>query len=101
MPWHTISPASKIREGRVLAFSVAGRLLAVGRTATGYFAVDALCPHAGGNLGDGEVEHECVICPIHGYAYDVRSGVGVDDGSRVRVHRVELAGDVLRVELPD
>ena len=101
MPWHTISPASKIREGQVLAFTVAGRLLAVGRTATGYFAVDALCPHAGGNLGEGEVDKECVICPIHGYAYDVRSGVGVDDGSRVRVHRVELAGDVLSVELPD
>ena len=101
MRWHTLSPASRIREGQVLAFTIAGRLLAVGRSATGYFAVDASCPHAGGNLGEGEVENECVICPVHGFAYNVRSGCGLDDGSRLRVHRVELDGDVLRVELPD
>lgn len=102
MPWHTISPASRIREGQVLPFTVAGRLLAVGRTASGYFAVDGVCPHAGGNLGEGEVEGECVICPIHGFAYDVRSGLGKDDGGKLRLLRVELGGDdLLRIELPD
>lgn len=101
MPWHTISPASKIREGAVLPFTIAGRLLAVGRTATGYFAVDGICPHAGASLGEGEVEKECVICPVHGYAYDVRTGRGADDGGCVRVHRVELDEDDLRIELPD
>lgn len=101
MPWHTISPASRIREGQVVPFTIAGRLLAVGRTASGYFALDGICPHAGGSLGEGDVEKECVICPVHGFAYDVRSGLGLDDGARVRVHPVELDGDVLRVELPD
>jgi nitrite reductase (NADH) small subunit len=101
MAWHTLSPASRIREGQVLPFTIAGRLLAVGRTATGYFAVDGICPHAGASLGDGEVERECVICPVHGYAYDVRTGEGQDDGGRVRVHKIELDGDVLRIELPD
>lgn len=101
MRWHTLSPASQIREGQVLPFTIAGRLLAVGRTASGYFAVDGVCPHAGGNLGEGAVERECVICPIHGFAYDVRTGAGVDDGARVRVFRVERDGDALRIELPD
>jgi nitrite reductase (NADH) small subunit len=101
MSWHTLSPASRIRVGQVLPFTIAGRLLAVGRSASGYFAVDAICPHAGGSLGEGDIEDECVICPVHGYAYDVRTGEGKDDGARVRVHRVELAGDVLRIELPD
>jgi nitrite reductase (NADH) small subunit len=101
MPWHTLSPASKIREGQVLGFTIAGRLIAVGRTATGYFAVDGICPHAGGSLGEGDVENECVICPVHGFAYDVRSGDGKDDGARLRVHRIERDGDVLKIELPD
>ena len=101
MRWHTIAPASRIREGQVLPFTVAGRLVAVGRTASGYFALDGICPHAGGNLGEGEIDKECVIGPIHGFAYDVRSGRGADDDGRVRVHRVELEGDVLKVELPD
>ena len=101
MPWHTIEPASRIREGQVLAFTVAGRLLAIGRTASGYFAIDGICPHAGGSLGEGQLDGECVVCPVHGYAYDVRSGEGQDDPGRVRVHRVELTGDVLRVFLSD
>lgn len=101
MAWHTISPASQIRAGQVLAFSVAGRLLAVGRTRSGYFALDGICPHAGGSLGEGEIENECVICPLHGFAYDVRTGLGTDDEGRVRVYRVELEGDVLRIELPE
>ena len=101
MAWHSISPASQIRAGRVLAFRVAGRLLAVGRTETGYFALDGICPHAGGSLGEGEIENGCVICPLHGFAYDVRTGLGAEDGGRVRVHRVELEGDVLRIELPE
>jgi len=101
MPWHTLSPASSIRVGQVLPFTIAGRLLAVGRSESGYFAIDGICPHAGANLGDGEVDRDCVICPVHGYAYDVHTGAGVDDGGRVRVHRVELEGDVLKIELPD
>ena len=101
MSSHTISPASRIREGQVLCFTVAGRRLAVGRTARGYFALDDRCPHAGGSLGEGLVDGESVVCPIHGYAYDVTTGEGLDDGGEVRVHPCVLDGDVLRVQLRD
>ncbi len=101
MAWHTLEPASRIAVGRVLPFAIGGRLLAVGRTAAGYFAVDGVCPHAGGSLGEGEIDGECVVCPIHGFAYDVRSGRGVDDDGRLRVYETKLEGDVLRVLLPD
>jgi nitrite reductase (NADH) small subunit len=98
---HRISPASRIREGQVLCFTVAGRRLAVGRTARGYFALDDRCPHAGGSLGEGLLDGEALVCPIHGYAYDVVTGEGLDDGAEVRVHPCELEGDVLRIQLRD
>jgi nitrite reductase (NADH) small subunit len=101
MTWHTVSPASSIREGQVLCFTVAGRRLAVGRTARGFFALDDRCPHAGGSLGEGLLDGEAVVCPIHGYAYDVTTGEGLDDGAEVRVHPCVLEGDVLRIQLPD
>jgi len=78
-----------------------GRYLAIGRTADGYFAMDDLCPHAGGSLGEGMLDDECVLCPIHGYAYHVRTGEGLDDGNEVQVYQVELQGDLLRVNLHD
>ena len=101
MSRHTISPASRIREGQVLCFTVAGRRLAVGRTARGYFALDDRCPHAGGSLGEGLVDGETLVCPIHGYAYDVVTGEGLDDGAEVRVHPCALDGDVLRIQLQE
>jgi nitrite reductase/ring-hydroxylating ferredoxin subunit len=83
----------------VLCFEVGGRRLAVGRTARGYFALDDRCPHAGGSLGEGDLDGERVLCPIHGYAYDVVTGEGLDDGTEVRVHPCTLDGDVLRIQL--
>ena len=100
--WHRIEPASKIRPGEVLRFTVAGHELAVGRTREGrYFAVDDACPHAGGSLAEGLVEGETLICPIHGFAYHVREGRGLDDDAPLRVHPVRLREqeDVLEVEL--
>ncbi len=101
MAWHTLEPASKLREGEVRTFHMGGRYLAIGRSAEGYFAMDDLCPHAGGSLGEGTLEGECVLCPIHGYAYHVRTGEGLDDGDEVQVYEVKLEGDVLQVHLHD
>lgn len=101
MSWHTLEPASKLRQGEIRTFKIGARWLAIGRTAEGYFAIDDLCPHAGGSLGEGMLDGECVVCPIHGYSYHVRTGEGMDDGEEVAVHEVQLDGDVLRVNLPD
>jgi nitrite reductase (NADH) small subunit len=69
----------------------------VGRTARGFFALDDACPHAGGSLSEGLLDAGAVVCPIHGYAYDVTTGEGLDDGAEVRVHPCEVDGDVLRI----
>jgi len=101
-PWHTLEPASRIRPGEVLRFTIAGHDLAVGRTPDGdYFAVADACPHAGGSLAEGLVDGTQLVCPLHGYAYDVREGRGLDDGAPLRVYPVRLrAGeDVLEVRV--
>ncbi len=101
MPWHNVEPASKIRVGEVLPFTIAGKRLAVGRTERGYFAMDDWCPHAGGSLAEGMISDDCLICPIHGYAYDTLTGEGIDDGDDVQVYPVELDGDVLRIQIEE
>lgn len=101
MSWHTVSPASRLREGQLLCVTLAGRRVAVGRSERGYFAVDDDCPHAGGSLAEGHLEKGCVICPIHGYAYDLVTGEGLDDGAELRVHPCVLEGDVLRIQIEE
>ena len=38
------------------------------------FAIGNECVHQGGSLCDGRVEGDIVICPLHGWEFDLRSG---------------------------
>ena len=38
------------------------------------FALDDLCPHKGGPLGEGFCENGQVFCPLHGWGFDIRTG---------------------------
>ena len=39
-----------------------------------YYAVEELCPHSGAALSEGDLYGEVVECPLHGSAFDVRTG---------------------------
>ena len=98
--WRDLGPAADFAPGRVRAARVAGVRLAVGRTERGFFAVDGLCPHAGGVLGEGILDGDLLVCPLHAYAFDVRSGACADDEScRVRAYELRVEAGVLQVRL--
>ena len=40
--------------------------------------IDGVCPHEGGPLGEGSIEDGRVVCPWHGYAFDVHTGEAQD-----------------------
>lgn len=73
-------------EGRTT--SVAGRRVAVFRTADGHHAIDAACPHRAGPLADGLVADACVTCPLHGWRFDLRTGAALGNHPGVAVHEV-------------
>ncbi|MDY3559271.1 Rieske 2Fe-2S domain-containing protein [Gemmata sp. JC673] len=57
------------------AFEVGGRSLAVFRGREGeVFAVDGKCPHKGGPLADGMLIGSQIVCPLHAFRFDGRSG---------------------------
>lgn len=39
-----------------------------------FYALDGICPHAGGPLGEGVLTGEVVTCPWHGWQFNVKSG---------------------------
>ena len=51
-----------------------GRELAVSNIEGAYFAIDDVCTHDGGTLGEGRLRNGRVICPRHGAAFDARTG---------------------------
>ena len=39
-----------------------------------YYAVEATCPHGQGNLWEGTLEENVIVCPTHGARFDVYTG---------------------------
>jgi len=38
------------------------------------FAIEDACNHAGASLAEGWIEEDCVICPMHAYVFELRTG---------------------------
>ena len=72
--WHKVAEPDSLAVGRVRTVTVDGRTLAVSRGDEGWGALDNRCPHQGGPLGEGTIEHGWLRCPWHGYDYDPVTG---------------------------
>ena len=59
--------------GRTVHFN--GREFAVWNVDGEFFCIDDECPHRGGPLGAGLLKEGIVFCPLHGWGFDVRTGI--------------------------
>ncbi|HXG88893.1 MAG TPA: Rieske 2Fe-2S domain-containing protein [Vicinamibacterales bacterium] len=81
---------------------VHGRHIALFRLDDGFFAIDNLCLHQAGPLCEGEIEQGVVTCPWHGWSYDIRTGILVQDGKvGVSRHNTRVVSDEVQVQLTD
>ena len=70
-----LGPASDIPPGEGRVYQIEGERIAVFRTRTQeVYAVQAECPHKRGPLADGLVGGGTVICPLHGWKFDLKTG---------------------------
>jgi nitrite reductase/ring-hydroxylating ferredoxin subunit len=60
--------------GTLTRVSFKGEPVVLYRKQDEILAVGNECPHEGGSLCDGWVEGEIVVCPNHGWEFDLRSG---------------------------
>lgn len=65
-----------------------------------YYAMGAVCPHEEGPLDQGEVDGHTIVCPWHGYDFNVKTGeCSVDPELRVMTYTVKTEGDDLLIEV--
>jgi nitrite reductase/ring-hydroxylating ferredoxin subunit len=97
-----VASVGEIPVGRGKSLEVDGIHLAVFNAGGGqYQALFGACPHEGGPLGDGVLLGDSVVCPWHGFDFDVRTGAcAVAPDLSVTVYPVRVAGFDVLVELP-
>lgn len=63
-------------------------------------AVEGVCPHAGGPLGQGALHDNMLVCPWHAWEYDCRTGENdFDPGIKLATYPVKTAGDDILLDV--
>ena len=92
-----VAGVAEMPEGTGKVIEVDGRALALFNVGGTFHAIDNECRHRGGPLGDGSLSGTTVMCPWHGWEFDVTTGAcHTDDSQRVPCFQVKVdGGDVL------
>ena len=75
--WVTVAKAADLEPGKMLAVDAADKPLALYNLGGAFFATDNECTHAYAMLTDGTVDGEVIECPLHGGAFEIKTGKGL------------------------
>ena len=90
---------SELEDGHGTTVFVNERDIALYRYQGDFYALDNTCVHRKGKLGDGTMNGPNVICPLHQWDYDVRTGVSrYNPTEYVAVYPVKVEGDTVFVD---
>lgn len=87
-----LPPTDEVKE-----FPCGGKTICVANVNGSYSAMDNVCLHRGGPLGQGTIEQGKVVCPWHGWEWDPKTGQAVNTpNARIAVYPLKIEnGDVL------
>jgi nitrite reductase (NADH) small subunit len=98
--WVQIAVLSECPPGSCLERVAGERVVALFNVDGSLYALDGVCPHQGGPLGEGELTGAVVTCPWHGWQFDVRTGQHQLNKSVVQPSLpVRVEGDAVLVDV--
>jgi len=97
-----IANASDLPPGQAMVIEVAGRSIAVFNVSGQLYALDNICAHRGGPLGEGFIDQNnlTVQCPWHGWVYSLTSGASpLNSMAKVESFDVKIEGEEIKLAL--
>lgn len=95
-----VGPVEDLTPGEGRAYVVDGKQVAVFLLGDGTVrAMDAVCPHRGGPLADGQIDGSVVMCPLHQYAFSLEDGSCPGGVKGVRTYPAAVVDGTVTVQL--
>jgi len=99
--WLKVARTGDVPVGQVRVLEAGGERIALCRLPEGFYAVQDLCTHDDGPLGEGTLVDGQIQCPRHGARFDVKTGaVGrMPAIVPIRVYPVKVEGEDVLVQI--
>jgi len=99
--WIKVSDVGDPASGEVKVVRSGDLRIALANVDGKYFAVDDVCTHDGGPLGQGDVFDYEIECPRHGARFDIRTGqpMCLPAILPVKTYAVRVEGNEVQIEL--
>jgi len=85
-----VASVGDLRDGEARHVRAGKHDIALFRVEGRHYALSNVCRHAFGPLSEGYLDGHVVMCPWHGWRYDVRDGTTDHPGADVRVYPVTV-----------
>ena len=80
----------KVKDIEVALFKVEGKI----------YALNNICPHQHANImHDGFLEEGCVICPAHGWGFNLEDGKMQEAGAKLDSYEVKIVDEYIYVKV--
>jgi nitrite reductase/ring-hydroxylating ferredoxin subunit len=103
MAFQRATRLQEIPEGRGKRVRIDDVEVGLFRVGDAVHAMENLCPHAGYPLSEGILEGCVIVCPLHGWDFDVTTGFKPTDpdGFPIPCYAVRLDGDEVWVDVSE
>ena len=72
--WIKVAKTKDVPVNTGLAVEAEGQAIALYKVDGQVYAIDGVCPHAGAALAEGSLNGCLIMCPWHGWEFDVKTG---------------------------
>jgi nitrite reductase (NADH) small subunit len=100
MAFVKVATVGEVPAGTIREVQVSGKAVALAHVDDKFFAINGICMHQGGPLGEGVLAGKVVTCPWHAWEYDVTTGkLAVNPAHGVESYPVEIRGEEVYVDV--
>jgi len=102
MTWRLVAAVTDVPAGESRFFEIDGQAIVIANCGGTVFALDGICPHLEYRLDGACVSEVAIVCPWHGYEYDLRTGANLYPGRpdiALRAYEVQIRNSEIWIAL--
>jgi nitrite reductase/ring-hydroxylating ferredoxin subunit len=102
MSWTRVARVAEIMPWTVIQHTHAGANYAICNVDGDIRALHGTCPHQNGPLYQGMLDEESILCPLHAWKFNTKTGTfDADVNLRIPVYAVRIENGEIFADLPE